>query len=59
MLFYLIGRARSILYLHLYDPGADGRLQRRVVALGLICIGESEFTHSLVELGALAQIPAD
>ena len=55
----LIGLARSILQLHLYDPGADCRLQRRVVALGLICISESEFAPRLVELGALAQIPAD
>jgi len=30
-----------------------------MIAFGLVGVGEREFAHRLVELGALAQIPAD
>jgi hypothetical protein len=49
----------SVLQLHLDDARANGSPQCRVVALGLVGIGEREFAHRLVELGVLPEIPAD
>src|SRR6516164_10550127 len=49
-----------MLQLHLHDTRANGSPQCRVVALGLVGIGQRELAHRLVELVALsAEIPTD
>src|SRR5271166_5161656 len=52
-------RSASVLQLRIDDAGAHRSLQRGVVALGLVGIGEREFAHRVVELAAIAEIPAD
>lgn len=48
-----------MLKLHVDDACAYRRLQRGVVLLGLIGVGECPFAHCLVEIISLAEIAAD